>query len=179
MRVHKFAIGAGAIACLLGTATAAAGAAPAPSGGPIRVFITKQTSTRDKVLVTGAIADYGTEVAENANGKVDPNGDFEKVTLKQGGFIVDGTALTKAIQKQFSKQRINPTNCSLAFTGTGPSTIGSGTGAYAGISGQVRITLTVAGIAPKTKKGECNLSESGVLYGSYQGVTATGTVSFK
>jgi hypothetical protein len=35
------------------------------------------------------------------------------------------------------------------------------------------------GIAPKTNNGACNLSNSGVLYGSYQGVAATGTVSFK
>ena len=143
------------------------------------MFLTYQTPTKEKILITGAIADYGTAISQDKNGKVDPNGNFEKVTLKHGGFMIDATALTKAIQKQFSKEPINPTNCSLALTGTGPSTIETGTGAYAGISGKLKITLTVAGIAPKTNKGRCNLSTSAPFYGQYQGVTATGSVSFK
>jgi hypothetical protein len=178
MRVRKFVIGAGTVACLLSAVPAALAASPPPAG-PIRVFITKQTATKDKVLVTGAIADYGTEVAEDANGKIDPDGNFEKVTLKQGGFTVNGTALPNAIQKQFSKEPINGKNCSLAFTGTGPSTIGSGTGAYAGISGKVSITLTVAGITTKNKKGVCNPPGPGPLYGAYQSATAAGSISFK
>jgi hypothetical protein len=177
MRVRAFAVAAGAIACLLGAGSVAL--ASTPSSGPVRMYFTYQTPTKDKVVVTGAIGDYGKAVSEDANGKVDPNGNFEKLTLKQGGFTVDVTAFSKAIQKQFSKERINPSNCSLALTGNGPGTIETGTGAYAGIGGKLRITLIIAGVAPKTKTGKCNLSNSAPFYGQYQGVSATGSVSFK
>ena len=175
MTIRKIAVGAGAIACLLGTSSAAI-AASAPSGGPTRMFVTYQTPTKSKILITGAIADYGEAISEDPNGKPDPNGNLEKVTLKQGGFVIDDTALDKTIQKQFSKEPINTTNCSVALTGTGPGKIETGTGAYAGISGNAKIALTVAGIAPKTKAGKCDLSKS--FYGSYQAVTVTVKVSF-
>ena len=175
MRVRKRVLAAGAIPCLLASGAVAL-AASTPTAGPVGMFFTYQTPTKDKILITGAIADYGTAISEDKNGKVDPNGNFEKVTLKHGGFTIDASALTSAIQKQFSKEKIN-SNCSFAFAGSGPSTIESGTGAYAGVSGKLKISLTVAGIAPKTKKG-CNLN-SPSTYGAYQGATATGSVSFK
>ena len=168
----------GSIVCMLGGGSVA-WAASTPGAGPIRMFFTYQTPTKDKVLITGAIADYGTAISQDRNGKVDPNGNYEQVTLKQGAIVIDATALTRAIQKQFSKEPINPTNCSLALTGSGPGTIKTGTGAYAGITGKLKITLTVAGIAPKTAKGRCNLADSAPFYGEYQAVTATGSVSFK
>jgi hypothetical protein len=175
MRVRTIVIAAGAIACLAGGSVSSAST---PSAGQVRMFLTYQTPTTDKILITGAIGDYGRAISEDANGKVDPNGNFEKITLKQGGFIIDATALTRAIEKQFSQEEVNPDNCSLALTGSGPGTVEMGTGAYAGISGKLKISLTVAGIAPKTKTGKCNLSSTARFYGSYQGVTATGSVSF-
>lgn len=177
MRIIKSAMVAGATLCLLGTGSVAM-ADSTPGKGPIRMFFTYQTPIKEKILITGAVADYGIAIAEDANGKADPNGNLEKVTLKQGGFILNLSALTKAIQNQFKKEPINRGNCSLAFSGTGPGTIETGTGAYANIRGNLRITLTVAGIAPKTKKGQCNLSTPAPFYGEYQAVTAVGSVSF-
>jgi hypothetical protein len=173
MRVGKFAAAFGVAACALG-AGAATVAAATPQGGKIRVFITPTSSTNSKITVTGAIGDYGTAVSQDANGKVDANGNFEKVTLKQGGFIVDGTGLNNALNH--AKPIINTANCSFVFAGTGPTTISDGTGAYAGISGKVAITLTFAGITPKTAKG-CNF-KSNKLSGGYQSITGTGSVSF-
>jgi hypothetical protein len=178
MKVHKFAV-AGAVSACAMCGGGAALAASAPTSGKIRVFATVQTPTKDEILFTGAIADYGTAISQDANGRVDPNGNFEKVSLKQGGFVIDSTPLQKALQEQFSKEKINPDNCSLAFTGTGPSTIENGTGAYAGISGKVMITLTVAGIAPRTPKGGCDLGQNASFAGEYQGVTAAGSVTVK
>jgi len=175
MRVGKLAIAVGATACVLGAGSAAL-AASTPKGGKIRVFVTNTSSTKGKILITGAIGDYGTTVSQDANGKVDPNGDFEKVTLKHGGFIVNATGLNKKLNS--GKPTINTTNCSFAFTGTGPTTIGDGTGAYAGISGTVAITVTFAGIAPKTAKG-CNLANNAPTFGAYESITGTGSVSFK
>jgi hypothetical protein len=173
MRGLKIVIAVGMTACLLG-ATASADASQ--TGGKIRVFVTNQTPTKAKILVTGAIGDYGKTISQDSNGKPDPNGNFEKVTLKQGGFIVDGIALNQKLNS--SRPKINKATCSLAFTGTGPTTLEDGTGAYSGITGKVAITVTYAGIAQKTSKG-CNTSNNAPFYGQYQSITGIGTVSFK
>lgn len=175
MRVGKLALAFGVTACLVGAGSSAL-AASTPTGGKIRVFVTNTSATKAKILITGAIGDYGTTVSQDANGKADPNGNFEKVTLKQGGFIVNGTALNKKLNS--AKPTVNSTNCSVAFTGTGPTTLEDGTGAYTGISGKVVITVTFAGIAPKTAKG-CNLANNAPTFGEYQSITGTGSVSFK
>lgn len=175
MRVGKFATAVGVTACLLG-AGAAALAASTPKGGKIRVFVTNTSATKAKILITGAIGDYGTTVSQDANGKADPNGNFEKVTLKHGGFLVDATALNKKINK--GNPTLNKTNCSFAFTGTGPTTVKDGTGAYKGITGKVAITVTFAGIAPQTATG-CNLANNAPTFGAYQSITGAGSVSFK
>ena len=59
-----------------------------------------------------------------------------------------------------------------------PTKVEDGTGAYAGITGKVAITVTFAGIAPKTAKG-CNLANNAPTFGQYQSITGTGSVSFK
>jgi hypothetical protein len=175
MRIGKLALAVGVTACLLGAGPAAL-AASTPKGGKIRVFVTNTSATKAKILVTGAIGDYGTTVSQDANGKVDPNGAFQKVTLKHGGFLVDATALNKKLNSV--KPTINTTNCSIVFSGTAPTIVEDGTGAYKGITGKVAITITFAGIAPKTAKG-CNLANNAPTFGQYQSITGTGSVSFK
>lgn len=177
MRVGKLevAVAVGAAACLLGAGSSAL-AASTPHGGKVRVFVTNTSQTRGKILLTGAIGDYGTTVSQDADGKVDPNGDFEKVALKHGGFIVDATALDRKVNR--AKPTLNPANCSFSLTASGPTTLKDGTGAYAGIGGTVVITLTYAGIVPKTAQG-CELSNNAPTYGGYQAISGVGTVSFK
>jgi hypothetical protein len=173
MRVGKVVAVVGVTACVLGAGSAAMAAAT-PQGGKIRVFVTNTSATKGKIVITGAIGDYGTTVSQDANGKADPNGNFEKVTLKQGGFIVNGTELNKKLNQ--AKPTVNKANCSVSFTGTGPTTVGNGTGAYAGISGNIAITVTFAEIAPKTAKG-CSMNGNGLA--GYQSITGVGSVSFK
>ena len=173
MRARRLATAVGVTACALaasGTALAASNA----QGGKIRIFVTNTSPTKAKILITGAIGDYGTTISEDANGKPDPNGNFEKVKLKHGGFLVNGTALNQKLDH--AKPVVNKSNCSLSFSGTGPATIGSGTGAYAGISGKVAITVTFAGILPKTAKG-CRAKGNPTVI--YQSITGSGSVSFK
>jgi hypothetical protein len=174
MRVGKLAMAVGVSTCLLGAGATALAASP-PKGGKIRVFVTNTSATKGKILITGAIGDYGTTVSQDANGKTDPNGNFEKVTLKHGGFLVDGTALNKKLNS--GGPTINKTNCSFTFGGSAPTTIEDGTGAYTGITGKVTITLTFAGLAPKTAKG-CNLANNAPTFGAYQSITGIGSVSF-
>jgi hypothetical protein len=173
MRVGKLAAVVGVTACALGVGSAAV-AASTQQGGKVRVFLTATSPTKANIVITGAIGDYGTALSVDANGKADPNGNFEKITLKQGGFLVDGTAFNKKLQH--AKPTFNKANCSFVFSGTGSTTVSEGTGAYAGISGKVTITLTFAGIAPKTPKG-CNFN-SNKVGGAYQSITGTGSVSF-
>jgi hypothetical protein len=172
-RFHKVLLAVGVAGCMLGATASAEGS---QAGGQIRVFVTYQTPTKDKILITGAIGDYGTETSQNANGKPDAEGNFEKVTLKHGGFMIDATALNNKLAK-VPPVKPDSTNCSLAFVGTGFVTVGNGTGAYAGIAGKIKVTVTYAGIEQKTNKG-CNASHNAPFYGQYQSITGAGNVRF-
>jgi hypothetical protein len=169
----KVGVAAGVLASL--AVGSAALAASTPAGGAIRVFVTNTSSTKAKITVTGAIGDYGTTVSVDKNGKVDPNGAYEKVTLKQGGFWVDATALNKKLNT--AKPQLNTATCSVVFGGTAPTKVFNGTGLYTGISGTVNITVTFAGIQPR-KNGKCDLSQSAPTLGQYQSITGTGSVKF-
>ncbi|MFZ0041602.1 MAG: hypothetical protein WAK93_09865 [Solirubrobacteraceae bacterium] len=179
MRVTKLAAAAALLASVViaGTTTLAGAA---QSGGKIRVFVTSTSATKGKILVTGAIGDYGTTLSVNKNGKPNPNGDYQKVTLKKGGFWVNGTALQKKLDSM--QPKANPSNCSLAFTGTAPTSLFKGTGAYAGIGGKINITVTFAGIAPRitsgAKAGQCNFANNVNPIAQYQSITGTGNVHF-
>jgi hypothetical protein len=157
------------------THRAATPATATPKGGAIRLFASGISQAKSKTTVTGVIGDYGFGITQDKNGKPDPEGDYEKVVLSHGSFIVDETGLDKALRAHANVQ-LNHSTCSFVFSGTGPATIGSGTGAYAGITGTVSITINVADIAPH-KGASCNLNVPGK--GTYGTVTGTGTVSFK
>lgn len=174
MKPFKSVAALAAAGCLLATGSLAT-AASAQKSGKIHVFVTNASDTKSKILITGAIGDYGTSVSQDANGKIDPNGNFTKVTLKHGGFMINTTALSKTLRR--TRPTINTANCSVVLTGSASTTIYDGTGAYTGISGRVVVTLTFAGVAPRTAKG-CNLA-NGPTHGTYSAVTGTGTVSFK
>ncbi len=162
---------------IVGPAALAAGK---PAGGPIKLFVTPVTSTRDKVLVTGAIGDYGSSLSVNKNGKVSPNGNYEKVTLKQGSFVVNATALNKKINA--TSPSINRATCSFLGGGSGQTTLAKGTGLYKGIRGTAKITVTFAGIVPRltsgAKKGQCNFANNAMTLGEYESITGTGNVTF-
>ncbi len=175
MNVRRIALSAGLTTCLLGAGSTALAASATPSPGKIRVFLTGVSDTKADITITGAIGDHGTGISEDANGKVDANGNFEKVTLKQGGFRIDATVLDKKSTQAFEHTPINPANCSLAVTATGSTIIEDGTGAYAGITGKVTVTFVFAGAFPKTAKG-CDMSSDPI---TYQGGTGSGSVSFK
>jgi len=151
--------------------TAATGS---PTGGPIQLFASGISQLKSRTTVTGAIGDYGFAITQDKNGKPDPDGDYEKVVLTHGSFIVDQTALDKALHAHASVH-LNHRSCSFVFSGTGPASIGSGTGAYRGITGRVSITVNIADIAPR-KGASCNLNAPGK--GMYGTATGRGTVSF-
>jgi hypothetical protein len=168
-----------AATCLMG-AGATALAASGPAGGKIQVFVTNISSTKAKILITGAIGDYGTTLTVDKNGKVDANGTYQKVTLKKGGFWINATALNQKLNK--AQPLTNKATCSLVFTGGAPTTPFDGTGAYQGIGGSVKVTVTFAGIAPRftsgAHKGQCNFSQNAPSLASYQSIGGAGNVTF-
>lgn len=165
--------------CLTG-AGATALAASTPAGGPIQVFVTNVSSTKAKILITGAIGDYGTTLSVDKNGKLDPNGAYQKVLLKQGGFWLNATALNKKLDH--AKPTTNKATCSFFFTGSAPTTPYDGTGAYAGIGGSVKVTIAFAAIAPRfksgTHKGQCNFAQNVNPLSSFQSIGGSGHVTF-
>jgi hypothetical protein len=171
------AAGAATVA-LMGVGATALAASPA--SGPIQVFVTNTSPTKAKIVITGAIGDYGTTLTVDKNGKADANGAYQKVTLKKGGFWLNATALNKKLDS--ASPVVNKTTCSLLFTGSAPTTPYDGTGAYAGIGGTVKVTIIFAGIAPRfssgAHKGQCNFGQNVNPLGQYQSITGTGTVHF-
>jgi hypothetical protein len=173
------AVAAGTAVCMLGGGAAAIAADTGQRGGEIHVFVTEashsQAQTESKVLITGAIGDYGVGISENASGKPDPGGDFESIRLRHGTFLVDATDLNNKLNE--ATPTVNESNCSVVFQGSGNGTIEDGTGDYTGISGNVTLTVVFAGIVPKTANG-CDMDESAPVAGAYQSITGVGHVSF-
>jgi len=97
-------------------------------------------------IVSGAAGDYGPAVSIYPDGKVDPAHNSElDLRLTDGSFRVSIAALDKAFVKAGSHAPIYSKTCTdlISVTGTTPIVAGSGTGAYRGIRGGFRVTLTL------------------------------------
>ncbi|HKI18566.1 MAG TPA: hypothetical protein VKA15_11830 [Isosphaeraceae bacterium] len=165
-RVLKAAIVCFVLMGGLTLASAAASAQSSSSGGSIQVWLTPSlTGNGGKILITGAIADYGVTKGKKSGQAVLKKGTI-KVNLKQFN------AATNAVNPT-----INPSNCSTSFTASAPVPIVSGTGAYAGITGSFTLTAQYAFILPKTKSGSCNTSNNANPISQYGSVSGSGTVS--
>ena len=156
-------------------------AAAAPAGGPIELWASAGNNGSQHIVFVGAVGDYGTAVNVNKNGKPNPNGNYVKVKLSKGTFMIDGTALNKAINSQQSPQVGSHATCSAAFTGSAPVTFLNGTRLYKGISGTANVTLTFGGVGSRyksgPKKGQCKQGDSNPR-SSIGFVTGQDTVSF-
>src|SRR6185437_12950651 len=139
---------AGSTLALLTTAGigAAAGAAtPAPTGGPIALLATVGNGPAGKILVAGAIGDWGTALTIDKNGKTDANGNYVKVSLRKGTFEIDSTALNKQTANP-RPQVASDTTWSGSARGSAPVRLFNGTGLYSGITGTANVTLTFTGV---------------------------------
>ena len=74
------------------------------------MYVTPSNGAKSKIVITGAIGDYGTATSVDQNGKVDQNGNFVVITLKKGTFKVDSTALNQAANNV--QPTVNTTTCS-------------------------------------------------------------------
>jgi hypothetical protein len=127
-----------------------------------------------KVLITGAIGDYGTGQNVNSSGKPNSKGLYKNLRLKHGTILANLTQFTAA--ENNINPPINTSNCSTFATFSAPVEIVSGTKAYAGITGTVNLSAQLALILPKTKSGSCNTNGNPIA--QYGSVAGTGTVSF-
>ncbi len=181
MRAVKVALGAAVLASLLVVASVAL-AASAPLPGKINVYVTPKpdNSGAGTIVITGAIGDYGKTQSIDKNGKTDPNGEFQKVTLQRGTFTVDATALGKKLAT--APMHVNAATCSANFSVSASASLSQGTGHYLGIGGRLKLTATFAGIAGRyksgAKKGQCNFSDSAPPVAQYTSVIGSGPVTF-
>lgn len=149
------------LASVLGLAGAVATTAAASTkSGTVRVWVTPGKGAVDHILLTGLIADQGTATSIDKDGKVDANGAYVRVKLAHGTFEVNAVALNQSLNKL--APTVDKTTCTAWATGSGNVTLFNGGGAYAGISGTIRMTTSFAVVAKRypsgAKKGQCNLN---------------------
>jgi hypothetical protein len=152
---------------------------PAKSG---RVFFTAYQNDDlpgATVVLSGAIGDFGAAVSVFPNGKVDPehNSQFN-LALTQGSFRIIIGPLHAKLLKALQHATYNLRTCSghVAVTGAAPVVAGSGTGAYKGIKGSFKLTIT--GNEVDTKPS-CRPFSGSPLQAQSVFIAGSGTVSFR
>jgi hypothetical protein len=155
--------------------------AAAPAGGKIALFATVGTNPVGKIVVAGAIGDWGTVRSVDANGKADPNGNLVDVHLQKGSFEIDATALNKKLANP-RPQIASDVTCSVFASGRDTVTLLNGSGLYKGISGNVKVTMTFTGVGHRyqsgSMKGQCAHDSNGPPLAMLGSVIGHGTVSF-
>lgn len=180
MRLSRVMIGVvGVLACLVAGASLAlaTGSSKTPAGGPIQLFVQPgQNQGKGKILITGAIGDYGSSSPTTSSG----GQKFGTATLTKGTIKINLTAISAKVDK--ASPTIDAATCSASLTETAAAPVVSGTGLYAGIHGTIQITESFGYIGATyksgSKKGQCNesnnaptVAQTGIVYGS-------GSVSF-
>ena len=132
---------AGVAAGPAGASSLAPRPAPAVTGTEhFQIMTTSGTATKVGFIM------YGLFTAEGVDHEGTPTGTFS---------TADGTfKVTHSIPA--GPQTFNPKTCLSTDNGHGTYTITDGTGAYEGITGQGKYTVTVLDIQPRTKSGACD-----------------------
>jgi hypothetical protein len=109
-----------------------------------------------QAIVTGAVGDYGPAVTVLPDGKADPQHTSEmELNLHHGTFRLNIATIAKDVTSAYRHWPSNDRTCSgsITFTAEAPIVAGSGTGAYAGITGSYTTKVTVDEV---DKKPVCN-----------------------
>ena len=158
-----------AVAISFAVSTASAGPmTPKPAAGTIHVYLVNTSlkpSTPNNVLITGAFSDHGT-------GK---GGTWHLAK----GTITFNLSKLKAITNSNNFGTFYPASCSFAGVAIGPVAVVGGTGAYAGITGRLAVTETVAEQGSLLKNGKCNQANNAPAVAQDLIITGSGSVSFK
>lgn len=177
------AIAAAVFGGLLGGAAAAASAA---TSGTTKVFVTPNDTTSPKhpgkIMLTGAIGDYGTVTnatsAGKPTGKKNSKTPYRLLKLQKGTILVNIATFQSKLTGAFSTMSgFNTTTCSQAIAATGSISVVSGTGAYTGITGSFVMTAHIAGITKRTKSGGCTTKTTTPSAATYESIIGSGTVT--
>lgn len=142
--ITSAAVAAAAAALLGGTGMAAASSHATASGTEhFQLMSTSGTSNKSSVIAYGVFTAGGVDTsgAHNTDTLTFANGSFKLVHKITGG-----------------SQHFNTKTCLLTGTQTATYTLGSGTGAYARISGSGKATVNILGIAARNSNGQCSQS---------------------
>ena len=140
--ITSAAIAASAVALLGGTGIAAASNhATATQTETFQLMSTSTTSNKSSVIAHGAFTAAGVDTsgAHNTDTLTFPNGTLKLVHKRTGG-----------------SQHFDPKTCLATTTETATDTLGSGTGAYKGVTGSGKATANVLGIAARNRAGKCS-----------------------
>jgi hypothetical protein len=119
-----------------------------PSGDVVRIVAySDNDGPMSRVILTGAIGDFGTATSVSSNGEVNTeHNDALELSLSHGTFRLDIAALDQHIVDAFRDYRPNPDTCSgnVDTTGTAPIVADSGTGSYGGIQGSFDLAVAIS-----------------------------------
>ena len=160
--------------------------ASAATGGTVNVFVTPNGSTLPKhpgkVMLTGAIGDYGTVSVATAAGK--PTGKktskspYRLLKLKKGTILANISTFQSKLNSAFAgTSGFNSTTCSESIAVTGSISVVSGTGAYVGATGSFTMTGHFAGVTGRTSSGKCTTKTTSGSGATYASIVGTGTIS--
>jgi hypothetical protein len=130
------------------SAGATSAAKTSAAGGTVHIidYSLNSDGPWSKVILTGAIGDWGQAVTVHPNGTIDPQHTSElRLALQQGSFRLNIASLHKKVIRAYSPWASNKSTCSgsVSFTMAAPIVAGSGTGSYRGISGSFAVTVTI------------------------------------
>jgi len=134
------------------TEASATTVAPASRQANIMVYSINSDGPDLRAVVTGAVGDYGPAVTVHPDGTVDPSHSSElELKLTGGSFRLSIADIDRKFVKAASHEPIYPRTCSDYMNVTAPAPIvaGSGTGAYQGITGSFRLTMTADEVEKK------------------------------
>jgi hypothetical protein len=154
-------IGAVSVTAVLGGASlAGASARPAASGTEhFQIMTTSGTSKTSSIIATGVFTAGGTDTRTSSSTGTE--------TFPAGTFVITHS-------KGTGTQTFNPKTCLLTVNQKGTYTLGSGTGAYAHISGSGTYQISILAIAAKSG-GKCSMKLPPVSW--QQVIRASGPVS--
>ncbi len=168
----------GSVAAASGTSTSSKSAGPQiPKAGGL-VHLTSYSDSdgpKSTTVLTGAIGDYGMAVRTYANGTVVQQYNRLDVEVTHGSFQLEIAGLERSLVSAFGPFPTDLKSCSgiVIVHATTPIVSGSGTGAYKGISGSFKMTVTINEVDswPKcSRTGQSLLTQSAFI-------TASGNVS--
>jgi hypothetical protein len=163
LKLVKTAVG---VALLGGVLGAAVPAFATTTTGVIHVYVTDNSTQGNdhKILITGAFSDHGT-------------GNQATFYLTKGWIYLNLAGVQKIVNSS-SFGSSDAASCS--YWGSTPISVPivKGTGAYTGIKGTLRGTLTIAGQGSRLANGKCNMANNAPSVASAFQVSASADVSF-